>query len=117
MAGKPKFTDAQIVAALKDTHGMIYLAAQKIGCDPATIHRRTHASAKVKQAVESHRGELIDVAEVALMSAVQSKQPWAIAFALRTIGRHRGYVEKNETVLSGDADAPAVIKVIYADKG
>jgi hypothetical protein len=96
MAGKPKFTDTQIIAALKEDLGMIFLAAKRLGCDPSTIHRRVNKSVAVKAAVESHRGELIDVAEVALMAAVQAKQPWAIAFTLRTIGKGRGYVEKQE---------------------
>jgi hypothetical protein len=47
----------------------------------------------VEQAKHDARGELLDVAEVKLWQAVQEGQHWAICFALRTLGKERGYSE------------------------
>lgn len=90
------FTNEQIIKALQETQGMVYLAAKVLKCDPTTISKRAQKSPAIKAAIESSRGQLIDVAEVALMAAVQAKQPWAIAFTLKTIGKGRGYVERTE---------------------
>ena len=72
---------------------MVYLAARRLGCDPNTIinyYKRYYA---VEQAKHDARGELLDVAEVKLWQAVQQGEHWAITFALRTVGRDRGYGE------------------------
>jgi hypothetical protein len=93
---KKQYTNADIIEALTKTKGMVYLAAQALKCDPVTIHRRALKSPAVKAAIEASRGEVLDVAEVALMAAIQRQEAWAIAFALKTIGKGRGYVERQE---------------------
>jgi aspartate oxidase len=93
---KPSFTTAQIIDALTKSRGMVYIAAKALQCSPRTISRRAETNKDVRTAIEASRGEVLDVAEVALMAAIQRQESWAIAFALRTIGRHRGYVERTE---------------------
>ncbi len=39
---------------------------------------------------------MLDTAEVALWKGIQDGESWAVQFALRTIGRSRGYVERRE---------------------
>jgi hypothetical protein len=97
-----KYTNAQIIAALATTKGMVYLAAKNLGCHPDTIFKRARRSPAVQTAIDAARGEVVDTAELALYDAILRKEGWAIAFALRTIGRHRGYVEKTEHELSGE---------------
>lgn len=109
------FTNEHIIKALQETKGMVYLAAQKLGCDPTTISKRAQKSAAIRAAIEGARGEMIDVAEVALMTALQAKQPWAIAFTLKTIGKGRGYVERVQQEVSGTEGGPLTIRVVYAD--
>lgn len=94
--GKGRYTDAQIIEALRVARGMVYVAADRLGCEPKTIYRRMAASAKVKEVVEDSRGKLLDKAELALESAIGKEEAWAVCFALKTIGKHRGYVERIE---------------------
>lgn len=75
---------------------MVYLAAKRLGCGPSSIYRRMEKSAKVKAVVDDSRGELLDTAETALKSAVIAKEGWAVCFTLKTIGKERGYVERQE---------------------
>jgi len=46
--------------------------------------------------VEEARESLADDAESAVAVAVSKREPWAISFVLRTLGRSRGYVERQE---------------------
>ncbi len=93
---KGRYTDGEIIAALKASGGMVYLAAKALGCDPVTIYNRREKSAAVREAIENTRGEMLDIAETALKSAVVAKEAWAVCFTLKTIGKHRGYVERVE---------------------
>ena len=96
MAGKLKFTAAQVAQALRDCQGMVYLAARKLGCSPVTIWSYRKRFKTVRDAVRQKRGELVDAAELALVKGVQQGQPWAVTFVLKHLGRRRGYVERRE---------------------
>ena len=91
-----RYTDAEICAALRATNRMVYLAAKHLGCAPVSIYRRIEKSAKVREIVDNSRGELLDSAETSLKSAVLRSEAWAVCFALKTIGKGRGYVERSE---------------------
>ena len=94
MPRKQRYTAQQVIEALQMTRGMIYLAARRLGCDPQTILNYCRRYPTVEQAKQDARGELLDVAEVKLWNAVQRDEAWAITFALKTIGRARGFGDK-----------------------
>lgn len=100
------YRTADIMAALERTHGMIYLAAKELSCSPHTIYRRAEKDKKVQDIIDSYRGQLIDKAELKLEQAVMSGEPWAVQFSLRTIGKARGYVERQEVT---GADGGAIV--------
>jgi hypothetical protein len=93
MAARQRFSAKQVADALRATRGMTYLAARSLGCDPDTIMNYCKRYPTVEQAKHDARGELLDVAEVKLWQAVQAGEHWAVTFALRTVGRERGYGE------------------------
>ena len=99
MANKPRYTAGQVAAALLECRGMMYLAAKRLGCDPETIRNYCKRYQTVEQAKQDARGELLDMAELKLWAAVQRGEAWAIAFALKTLGRNRGFVEKLDLTL------------------
>lgn len=45
---------------------------------------------------------MIDEAELRLWAAIQRGESWAIAFALRTLGRDRGYAERVTQEVGGN---------------
>jgi hypothetical protein len=94
MAKKQRYTAQQVIEALKETRGMVYLSARRLQCNPQTIMNYCKKFPSVEQAKIDARGELLDVAEVKLWQAVQRDEPWAICFCLKTIGRSRGYGER-----------------------
>jgi hypothetical protein len=77
-------------------NGMVYLAARKIGCSAQTIYNRMKSNATIRAACDNARGELIDISEQKLRLAVMNGEPWAVAMVLKTIGKSRGYVERQE---------------------
>lgn len=96
MAGKIRYTNEMIADGLKAAKGMVYVAAKQIGCTPETIYQRLKRSPELATLHESLHGEIGDIAELRLYKAIQDGEHWAITFYLRTKGRHRGYVERNE---------------------
>jgi len=91
-----RVTNTRMLEAVKKNGGAVYLAARELGCAPNTIYNRMERVPSIKQAVEDARGEVVDYAEQKLRLAILNGEPWAIAMALKTIGKNRGYVERQE---------------------
>ena len=91
-----KFTSSQIIDALREKHGNMSAAARYLGCDRHTIGRYIETYSTVKAVYEEERETLIDFAENQLFQQVKEGNITAIIFTLKTIGKHRGYVERQE---------------------
>ena len=111
MARTHRYTAHQVIDALKTSKGMVFVAAKQLGCDPDTVQAYCRRYPTVEAAKQFARGELLDEAELRLWRAIQRDESWAIAFCLRTLGRHRGYVEREEH--AGADDRPITLRVIY----
>ena len=103
---KEKFTANQIINALREKHGNLSAAARYLGCDRHTISRYISLYPSVKSVADEERETLIDFAENQLFKQVQDGNITAIIFTLKTIGKHRGYVERQEVT---GADGGAVV--------
>jgi hypothetical protein len=101
MANKPRYTAAQVIAALRETKGMVFLAAKRLGCDPDTVQNYCKRSPTVQAARDAERGEMVDAAELKLWQSIQNGEAWGIAYCLSRLGKDRGYVERTEHTGAG----------------
>lgn len=101
-----KYTTAQMIEALREKHGNLSAAARFLGCSRNTISRYIEQYPTVKAVADEERETLIDFAENQLFKQVQDGNITAIIFTLKTIGKSRGYVERQEVT---GADGGAVI--------
>lgn len=111
---KQRFTPKQVADALIETRGMVFLAAKRLGCTDDTIYNYAKRYKAVGDALRQQRGQFVDMAELKLWNAVNEGEAWAVQFALRTLGKERGYVERSE--VTGKDGAPLVITSIVAVK-
>ena len=108
-----RVTDKRMLDAIKKNGGAVYLAARELGCAPNTIYNRMEKVPAMKQAVEDARGEVVDYAEQKLRLAVLNGEPWAIGMTLKTIGKSRGYVERQE--VTGAEGGHIVVRLVGDD--
>jgi len=99
-----KWTTQQMIDALKESKGMVYIAARKLNCDPKTVYNYAKRYTSVQAAIDAERGHFVDTAELALNRAVLAGEGWAVCFALKTLGKDRGYVERHQLEHSGKID-------------
>ena len=110
-----QYSTEQIIEALRSTNGLVSLAAKRLGCHPATIYSRRDRVQSVAQVIDDSRAELVDLGELALRAAIVGREPWAVALVLRTLGRNRGYVERQE--VAGAGGGPVELKIYLPDNG
>jgi len=93
---KEKYTTNQIIEALREKHGNLSAASRFLGCSRDTIARYIKTYPTVKSVADEERETLIDFAENQLFQQVKDGNITAIIFTLKTIGKSRGYVERQE---------------------
>jgi hypothetical protein len=108
MAKPHRFTTEQVIQALESCHGMVYVAAKQLKCNPQTIMNYCKKFPTVAQAKQDARDAITDEVELRLLAAIRRDESWAISFYLRTLGRSRGYGERVDLNVSIQAAAQRV---------
>jgi hypothetical protein len=108
-----RLTQVEIEKALRECRGMVYVAAERIGCSPNNIKARIEKSPALQEVLAQSKGYLVDTAELKLAQAVQAGDLGAIKFYLQTQARDRGYVSRTE--VTGLDGGPIQSEVTNAD--
>ena len=103
-----KFTADEMAQAIISADGILAKAARDLKCTRQTVHNYVNKYATVRQAYEEANDKFIDEAEEQLQRHVKRGSLPAIMFVLKTKGKHRGYVERQE-VSGPDGDKLQVL--------
>lgn len=106
MGSALRLTPDQVAEALTICHGGRQQAAKHLGCDRRTVTRYISEHPEVRRAAGEAVEATKDVAEDALIKAVESGEAWAVCFYLKCKAKDRGYIERvqNENGNRGDFD-------------
>jgi hypothetical protein len=94
MARKRRYTKAEVAKALRDARGTQVVAAELLGCTPATVLRYINRFPQLRQVIQAAVMRRVDQAEIGLDAAVLAGQPWAIRYTLDRLGKDRGYTNR-----------------------
>ena len=85
-----------LLVALDSTLGIVSPACEKLGLDRTTFYRYYNEDKDFAAAVDSIRDKMLDFCETRLMQRVKEGSDTAIIFALKCLGKKRGYIERQE---------------------
>lgn len=91
-----KLTNEEIISSLRRCRGLYYLCAEHLGVTKSALAYRIANDPELEAIARDQRGKMLDKAESKLMEAVDNGEQWAIQLMLKTLGRDRGYVERQE---------------------
>ena len=86
----------QVKKALQQKKGIVSDAAKILGISATALHRRIQRNKSLQVVKWEARESIIDMAESGLITNLRTKKPWAIKYTLSTLGKSRGYVERQE---------------------
>jgi hypothetical protein len=88
-------------------------ACSEIGIDRSTYYRWLQNDPAFSQAVQEAREEKLDFIEDQLLGKIAEGDTTAIIFALKTLAKHRGYVERQEVITQGNHGLPGIdVKIL-----
>jgi transposase-like protein len=88
--------------AYKESAGNIAHACRAANIDRQTYYNYIGKFDSFKKECDNIKEENIDFAESVLMGEIKNKNMTATIFFLKTIGRNRGYIERQEMDIDGD---------------
>lgn len=108
MAKPEQFTAKQMIDALRQTKGMITLAARQLGCASNTVRRYVREYPTVAEAWKEFHEQTGDAVELALYDeAINKRNTAALIFLAKTKYKGRGYTERLEHVI---LDVPVALQ-------
>lgn len=96
LSKKREETAARIIKALKETNGLLTMAAAKSGIGYTTVKRYVAELPSVKEAAQDAKEAMLDFAENKLYRNIKGGDNTAIIFFLKTQGKARGYIERQD---------------------
>lgn len=85
-----------MLSALEKSLGVVTTAAKSAGIERQTHYKWLEKDPKYKKAVEELQEVAIDFAESKLFKAIENGAEASTIFYLKTKGKKRGYIEKQE---------------------
>lgn len=90
-----------MLEALDKSLGIVSTAAKTAGIDRTTHYNWLKEDPEYKAAVDQIQESVIDFAESHLYKLIKEGNPAANIFYLKTKGKSRGYIERQEVEVSG----------------
>lgn len=91
-----KATKRRFIEALKKTLGIVTTAAEKCKVSRETIYKWKREDPDFKAEMDLVNEIVLDFAESSLHKQINAGNPTSTIFFLKTRGRSRGYIEKQE---------------------
>jgi len=112
MARTERYTAQQVIQAIQDTGGIKDKIARNLGCHRHTVDNYIERYPTVARAYKAEREKVLDLAESRLFKKLEDGFWPAIRYYLSTLGKDRGYVQRQEIDEIGDLR----IKVNWGDE-
>lgn len=116
ISNKAEIKKKAFLEAFEKTFGNVSMSCKAVGMSRTQFYRYMKNDAGFKEEIDSIEPNelLVDFAENALMKRISSGDTTAIIFTLKTKGKKRGYVEKQEIGITPESSTKPTI--IFGDE-
>jgi hypothetical protein len=105
---RTEVTKDTLLDSMRSNMGNVTLACHFTGCSRSTFYRYMESDEDFKKEVEDISNMAIDICEAELWKLIKDGNSTAIIFFLKTKGKIRGYVERQE--LTGSDGSPVLFQ-------
>lgn len=111
---KRELRKAKIIEAIRETKGLLTLAARKAGVTYWTLWDYGKRYPEVREAIDEAKESVLDFAEGKLYEQIKAGNIAAIIFFLKTKGKGRGFIERSE--ITGAEGTPLLNVNVNSDE-
>jgi hypothetical protein len=93
---KKAISENDVLAVMEKYNGNVAAIARHYGVSRGTVYNRINESIELAEALKDSRESIIDDAEAELYKQIKDGNTTALIFFLKTQGKGRGYIERQE---------------------
>lgn len=108
MATKTNILKNNLLEALEQSLGVVTTACKIVGCNRATFYKYYNSDEKFKAAVDELQNFTLDFVESQLHKQIKEGNTTATIFYLKTKGKKRGFVERQEIQMEGGVESKII---------
>jgi len=108
-----KSTEKQTIEAIKGSAGIVSTIAKRLEVDWHTAESYIKKYPEALKSFQDEREGILDMAEATILTAIKSGDTGSAKWLLSTIGKKRGFTEKQEIEISGELGTP--VKFVFVD--
>lgn len=108
MTTKKDILKNNLLEALEQSLGVVTTACKLVGCQRSTYYKYYNADPEFKAAVDELQNMTLDFAESQLHKQIKDGNTTATIFYLKTKGKKRGYVERQEIQMDGSVESKLI---------
>lgn len=113
-ANKTLQTKKQLIEAMEQSLGVVTQACKMVGVSRVTYYDYYNNDEEFKKAIDELQNVALDFAESQLHKQIREGSTSATIFYLKTKGKNRGYIERQE--IQHDTDTGFNIKIVDATR-
>ena len=106
----------QILDQLEIDNGVVSVACRNTGTPRSTFYKWLKEDADFKRAVDEIQEVTLDTVESALFNRIKNGDTTAMIFYLKTRGKRRGYIERQEVTGADGSGIAVMMKPVYEVK-
>lgn len=103
-----------LIDAMEQCHGVVSDACKSVGISRVTYYEYYNKDAEFKQAIDEIENTVLDYVEGKLFGLIEKGDVASTLFYLKTKGKKRGYVERQE--ISATVNIPELPKIVIKPK-
>lgn len=112
-----KLTVELVAEKLREFDGNFAAVARAFGVTRTAVHDYIRRKPTLQEVAKETRETMKDTGESSLYSAVKRGEAWAVCFYLKTQGKDRGYIERQEIENRGEVRQRVVEEEVDASSG
>lgn len=105
-----------IKKAIQNSGGLYSNIARALGCEWHTARKYVEQYEETKELYDNENESILDLAESKLIENINKNDDTAIIFYLKTKGKKRGYIERQEYEHSGELKTTPAINLVIDGK-
>lgn len=105
-----------IIEALEQSLGVVTSACKKVGIGRTTFYDWMRSDEEFAKAVKEIENVALDFAESQLHKQIKDGNPSSTIFYLKTKGKKRGYIERNETDITSGGKEINLTPISFVSK-
>tara|TARA_R100001163_G_C5041204_1_gene179309 strand:+ start:421 stop:774 length:354 start_codon:yes stop_codon:yes gene_type:complete len=108
MATKTNILKNNLINALEKHLGVVTSACKEVKCNRSTFYKYYNNDSKFRDKVDELQNVALDFVESKLFNQIHNDNPTSTIFYLKTKGKKRGYIERQEIQHSGGIESKLI---------